>query len=202
MLPILINRAKSEGQLEGLVLRLVQDGLSILQYVDDTLLFLDHDLVKAENMKLIMLAFEQVSDLNINYHKRKLYCFGQATEAEDLYRSLFCCRKGIFPFKYMGIPIHYRKLRHNDWKVIEEKFEKKMCGWKGKLLSVRGSLVLINSVLSSLAMFMMSFFEIPREVLERLDYFRSRFFWQRDDHKKMYSMIRWDVVCQPKDQGV
>jgi hypothetical protein len=48
----------------------------------------------------------------------------------------------------------------------------------------------------------MSFFEIPREVLERLDYFRSRFFWQRDDHKKMYSMIRWDVVCQPKDQGV
>jgi hypothetical protein len=52
-----------------------------------------------------------------------------------------------------------------------------MCGWKGKLLSVGGSLVLINSVLSSLAMFMMSFFEIPRGVLERLDYFRSRFFW-------------------------
>jgi hypothetical protein len=62
------------------VLHLVQDGLSILQYVDDTLLFLDHDLVKTENMKLIMLAFEQVSDLNINYHKSKLYYFGQAAD--------------------------------------------------------------------------------------------------------------------------
>jgi hypothetical protein len=41
---------------------------------------------------------------------------------------------------------------------------------------VGGRLVLINSVLSSLPMFMMSFFEILRGVLKKLDYFRSRFF--------------------------
>ena len=45
------------------------------------------------------------------------------------------------------------------------------------MLSVGGRLVLINSVLSSLPMFMMSFFEIPRGVSKKLDYFRSRFFW-------------------------
>ena len=27
------------------------------------------------------------------------------------------------------------------------------------------------------------------------------FFWQGDDHKKKYRLTRWDVVCQPKDQG-
>jgi hypothetical protein len=36
--------------------------------------------------------------------------------------------------------------------------------------------VLIKSVLSSLPMFMMSFFRIPKVVLEKLDYYRSRFF--------------------------
>jgi hypothetical protein len=44
------------------------------------------------------------------------------------------------------------------------------------MLPVGGRLVLINSVLSSLPMFMMSFFEIPRGVLKKLDYFRSQFF--------------------------
>jgi intein-encoded DNA endonuclease-like protein len=39
-----------------------------------------------------------------------------------------------------------------------------------------GRLVLINSVLSNLSMFMLSFFEVSRGVLEKLDYYISRFF--------------------------
>jgi len=70
MLAILINRAKLDDQIDGLVPHLVDGGLSILQYADDTLLFMDHDLGKDKNMKLLLLAFEQVSGLKINYHKR------------------------------------------------------------------------------------------------------------------------------------
>ena len=69
------------------------------------------------------------------------------------------------------------------------------------MLSVGGRLVLINSVLSSLPMFMLSFFEIPRRVLKKLDYFRSWFFWQSDEHKKKYTLTKWEVVCVSKDQG-
>ena len=68
------------------------------------------------------------------------------------------------------------------------------------MLSVGGRLVLINSVLSSLPMFMMSFFEIPRGVLKKWDYFRSHFFWQSDEHKTKYRLTKWEVVCTPKDQ--
>ena len=46
MLAILINRAKEDGQVAGLVPHLVDGGLSILQYTDDTILFMDHDLAK------------------------------------------------------------------------------------------------------------------------------------------------------------
>ena len=48
----------------------------------------------------------------------------------------------------------------------------------GKLLSYGDRLVLLNSVLSSLPMFLISFFEVPKGVRKRLDVFRSRFFWQ------------------------
>jgi hypothetical protein len=75
--------------------------------------------------------------------------------------------------------MHYRKLSMVDWKIIENKFEKKLSSRKGKYMSVGGRLVLINSTLTSLAMFMVSFFEIPRGVLEKIDYYRSRFFLAR-----------------------
>jgi hypothetical protein len=84
--------------------------------------------------------------------------------------------------------------------MIEKRIEKKLSSWKGKHLSIRGRLVLINSILSSLAMFMISFFDIPKGVLQKIDYYRSRFFWQGDDHKKS-RLTRSDIICQPKDQG-
>ena len=64
-----------------------------------------------------------------------------------------------------------------------------------------GWLVLINSVLTSLSMFLLSFFEVPVGVRKRLDFYRSRFFWQSDEAKKKYRLARWDIMCRPKDQG-
>ena len=66
---------------------------------------------------------------------------------------------------------------------------------------LRGRLVLINSVLSNMVLYMISFFQLPKGVLKKIDYFRSRFFWQGDSEKKKYRLARWDVVCRPKDQG-
>ena len=50
-------------------------------------------------------------------------------------------------------------------------------------------------------MFMMSFFEIPKGVAEKLDHYRSRFFWQSTSDKHIYRLAKWDILCRPKDQG-
>jgi hypothetical protein len=63
MLAIMIERAKIDGQIEGVIPHLVDGGLSILQYADDTILFMEHDLEKAKNLKLLLSAFEQLSGL-------------------------------------------------------------------------------------------------------------------------------------------
>jgi hypothetical protein len=63
---------------------------------------MEHDLEKALNMKLILCMFEQLSGLKINFHKSEFVCFGLAKEVEER------CELGSFPFKYLGIPIHYK----------------------------------------------------------------------------------------------
>ena len=110
MLAIMIERAKTDGLFEGVIPHLVDGGLSILQFADDTILFMDHDLEKAMNLKLILSAFEQLSKLKINFHKSELFCFGDAQEAVVQYAELFGCAQGQFPIRYLGIPIHYRRL--------------------------------------------------------------------------------------------
>jgi hypothetical protein len=104
MLALLINRAKVDGQVRGVIPHLVDDDLSILQYADDTIIFLDHDLEQAKNLKLLLCAFEQLSGLKINFHKSEIFCYGAAKEMEPFYTSLFGCNSGVYPFRYIRYP--------------------------------------------------------------------------------------------------
>ena len=151
-------------------------------------------------MKLILSIFEQLSGLKINFHKSEIFCFGKANDAQEEYRKIFGCELGSLPFKYLGIPIHYRKLLNKEWKPVEDRFEQKLSSWIGKLLSYGDRLVLINSVLSSLPMFLLYFFELPIGVKKRLDFYRSRFFWQSDENKRKYQANKMKYHMLP-DQG-
>jgi hypothetical protein len=173
MLAIMINTAKEDGQVSGLIPHLVDGGFSILQYADDTIIFLEHDLEKALNMKLVLCIFEQLSGLKINFHKSEIYCFGKAKEVEDEYKHIFGCESSTLPLKYLGIPIHFRELKNGEWKPVEDRFEVKLSSWIRKLLSYGDRLILINSVLTILLMFLLSFFEIPVGVRKRFEFYRS-----------------------------
>jgi hypothetical protein len=97
MLVVLINRAKSDGQITGVIPELTDDGLSILQYADDTILFMDHNIDQARYIKLLLSAFEQMSGLKINFHKSEIFCFGQAKDEEDQCERLFGCLSWVVP---------------------------------------------------------------------------------------------------------
>ena len=102
MLTILIGRAKDAGQVGGLVPHQVDGGVSILQYADDTIIFMEHDLAKARNMKLVLCLFEQLTGLKINFHKSELFCFGRAKEEQEAYKQLFGYELGGFTFHVFG----------------------------------------------------------------------------------------------------
>ena len=84
MLALNVKRAKDDGQIRGVIPNLLDDGLSILQYADDTIIFIDHDFEQAKNLKLLLCAFEQLSGLKINFHKSEIFCYGAAKEMQDM----------------------------------------------------------------------------------------------------------------------
>jgi hypothetical protein len=86
--------------------------------------------------------------------------------------------------------MHCRKLNNSDWKMIEDRIEKKLNSWKGKHMSFGGWLVLINSVITSLTMLMLPFLRYQKVYMEKLSTIDQGFFWQSDSRKKKYRLTK------------
>jgi hypothetical protein len=63
MFAIMTEQTKVDGLIEGVIPHLVDGGLFILQYADDTI-FMEYDLEKSRNLKLIL---EQLSGLKLTF---------------------------------------------------------------------------------------------------------------------------------------
>jgi hypothetical protein len=88
MLAILMSRAKEDEQIQGVVPHLVDNGLSVLQYADDTIIFMDNDLERGKKYEALC-AFEQLSGLKINFHKSELSCYGAVKADQIEYTQIF-----------------------------------------------------------------------------------------------------------------
>ncbi|GKV23017.1 hypothetical protein SLEP1_g32806 [Rubroshorea leprosula] len=137
--------------------------VSHLQFADDTIFFGEASEDNIRVVKSIMRVFEMASGLKINFGKSQLL----GVEVDDDWKTrmacILCCKEGKFPFKYLGVPVGGNHRRIAMWQPLLRSFRKKLSSWKGKHLSIGGRIMLINSVLSSLPVFLMSIFKIPSE---------------------------------------
>jgi hypothetical protein len=63
----MVLEAQQNGLLVGLALDLIDKGVAVMQYADDTMICISHDPEKAINLKLMLYLFELMSGLKINY---------------------------------------------------------------------------------------------------------------------------------------
>ena len=64
-----------------------------------------------------------------------------------------------------------------------------------------GKLILTNSCLSNLPMYMMGFYMLPKGVHKKMDAIRAKFFWQGAGEQSKYHMAKWIAMARPKAQG-
>jgi hypothetical protein len=103
----MIKRPQAVGLLVGLVPHIIENGCVYLQYADYTFFLLQDNPIYARNLKFVLILFEQMSGLKINFHKSEILCFGKAEERKNLYAEIFTCPIKNLPVNYLGIPVDY-----------------------------------------------------------------------------------------------
>jgi hypothetical protein len=88
--------------------------VAILQYVNDTIVCLENDIVGARNMKLLPYLYELMYGLKVNFSKSEVVVINGDVDITAQYADTFNCQVGSSPIKYLGVPVSPSRLKVID----------------------------------------------------------------------------------------
>jgi hypothetical protein len=200
-LQTILNNATRANQL-SLPLPLSHDAdFPILQYADDTLIFMKGDVAELNFLKSLLHTFADSTGLKVNFDKSMMIPINIPEDKFDELATTFGCSKGTLPFTYLGLPLSLVKPTVADFWPLVSKCEKRLVAFSS-FLSEAGRLELTNAVLTALPTFAMSSFLLPKAVIKQIDKYRKHCLWRGSDiSSKKPSKAAWPLVCLPKSEG-
>lgn len=127
----MVENAQENGLFTRLIDHIVPNGVAILQYANDTIIFLKHDVVGARNMKMLLYMYEMMARLKINFNKSEVVMIIDLDNWGNTYADIFIYQVGFFSIKYLGVLVNPSRLHLGDWAPLVDKSNKRLDVWKG-----------------------------------------------------------------------
>ena len=102
---------------------------------------------------------------------------------------------------YLGLPLRAPHRSVGLWDSVEERFRKRLVSWKKQYISKDGRLKLIYSTLSSLSIYFLSLFRMPKSMCSRLEKIQRDFLWGGGNLERKPHLVNWKTVCSEKKRG-
>ncbi|XP_074288930.1 uncharacterized protein LOC141614073 [Silene latifolia] len=147
------------------------------------------------------LTFSEASGLAMNQEKSEIYMNGVPPLEAEAILHLSGFQVGHFPFKYLGIPISYKKISNAECNILVDRIVTRIRSWGAKKLSYAARLVLVRSVLSQMHSYWARIFLLPKGIISRVDAVCRNYLWSRTDDFHRIPAVAWDTCCLPKDRG-
>jgi hypothetical protein len=87
----MILKAQSNDRFCGLVYHIINKGIVVLQYADDTFIYLKHNLEGARNLKLLLYMYEVMTGLKINFMRSEIMTINDEENWAATYVEIFNC---------------------------------------------------------------------------------------------------------------
>jgi hypothetical protein len=147
------------------------------------------------------MLFEQASGMRINFHKSEIIPLNLDNNLVHEISHVLNCPVGNLPLKYLGVPLHFDKLKREDLQPMIDKMIKRAAGWRGKLLAYSSRLVLIKACLASIHVYLMSFIKLPKWAIRLLESQMVHCLWNDDENVHKYHLAGWIHVAMKKKFG-
>lgn len=175
--------------------------ISHIQYADDTVFIVDGCKENAIALKMLLKNFERLSGLEVNFDKSCVFGINVADDILDEITSILRCKVGGGSIPYLGLSVGGRIHGVEGWKIVVDKMKKKLRGWDPRSISLGGRATLVQSSLSSIPLYWMSFLPLPKTVEHKLRSLQCTFLWGGDENIKKIAWLRWEEVCRSKSEG-
>ena len=113
-------------------------GITHLLFADDLLLFCRADHPSVSSMMSSFDRFSKASGLHANPSKSNIYLSGVDRYHKEQLVHLLHMKEGVFPFRYLGVPLHSKKLNSRDCRPLVDKIVGRVKFWSSRLLSYAG----------------------------------------------------------------
>jgi len=103
--------------------------------------------------------------------------------------------------KYLGVPLHFDKLKREEVQPLIDKVLKKIGSWRGRLLSSAARVVLIKTCLASIPVYLLSFIKFLKWALQLINTHMANCLCGDEVDKHRYHLVNWETVFMCKDFG-
>ncbi|RVW44800.1 hypothetical protein CK203_112481 [Vitis vinifera] len=179
VLSVLITRAAEGGFIKGCrIWRGREQAVKVthLLFADDTIVFCEAKKEALLHLGWVLFWFEAASRLKINLDKSMVIPVGEVDGVMDMAAEIGC-KVGQLPTVYLGLPLGAPNRTASVWDGVEERMRRRLALWKRQYLSKGGRLTLIKSTLSSIPLYQMSVFRMPKSVARRIEKLQRDFLW-------------------------
>jgi hypothetical protein len=139
----------------------------ILQFIDDTLIFMQGDSNQVAFLRNLLNTFGESTGLKVNFEKSFMVPINMQQNNFDELAASFGCAKGTLPFTYLDLPLSISKPIVADFWPLVNKCERRLISISF-FRSQAERLELTNVVFSALHTFAMCTFSLPKQSSSRL----------------------------------
>ena len=198
----ILSLATDHGILSPIKSRTARCRVSL--YADDAGIFSNPVKEELHAMSAILDCFGKASGLITNMAKTEIFPIRcDAIDLPDIL-SDFPAKIGTFPGKYLGLPLHYRRLRKIDIQPLIDKTAAKLPGWIGKNLARPGRVTLAKTVLMAMSTYHATVIPMSKWARDKFARIARNFVWAGDEGEHAtggHALVNWKTVCRPKEWG-
>lgn len=197
-----INHAVAQGRCKPV--KICKDiSLTHNFFVDDILIFAMLCKSSWACLYVIFQKFRAATGLMINNEKTKLYHNNSNLATALWIAGRFGINLALLSdgLTYLGYRLKVKNNKFNDWLWLIDRFYNKVSKWELRLLSLAGRFILVQAVLSQLAVYWGHLFVLPAKVIKIVQSIAANFLWGGHSYQSKIHLARMDFITNSKKNG-